>query len=390
MTAPIILKGITWNHSRGYVPKVATAQRFSELHPGLEIVWEKRSLQAFADYPLQNLVDSYDLLIIDHPFVGYAASHTVLLPLDEYLPAAYLQDQAANSVGKSHQSYSYNGHQWALATDAASPVAMYRADLLKKHGLSLPETWQDVLELARSGKVIVPGLAVDSLMHIYYLCASWGLPLFEGDTFVSREEGIWALEQLHKLISLCPPECLERNPIKTHDALAAGDSYVYCPFAYGYSNYGRRGYAEHLLAYTDVVSPEGKKPGCTTLGGTGIAVSSYSLHKDLALDYVRFINDPVIQRTLYVENGGQPGHRSAWVDDRANLLTNNFFKDTLTTLDHAYLRPRYDGYLYFQDKAALVVHDYLHSAGSAKEVWKSLQALYIRSLKASDVVSHDG
>lgn len=49
------LKGITWGHSRGYTSVVATAQRFGELHPGVDIQWEKRSLQAFADGDLNAL-----------------------------------------------------------------------------------------------------------------------------------------------------------------------------------------------------------------------------------------------------------------------------------------------------------------------------------------------
>ena len=45
----VTLRGITWGHSRGFTSVVATAQRFNELNPDVEIVWEKRSLQAFAD-----------------------------------------------------------------------------------------------------------------------------------------------------------------------------------------------------------------------------------------------------------------------------------------------------------------------------------------------------
>jgi hypothetical protein len=37
MSEKTILRGITWNHSRGFVPMVATAQRFSELNPSVEI-----------------------------------------------------------------------------------------------------------------------------------------------------------------------------------------------------------------------------------------------------------------------------------------------------------------------------------------------------------------
>jgi len=55
---PTVLKGITWGHSRGITPLLAAAQRYSELHPGVTITWEKRSLQEFADYPLEKLVSA--------------------------------------------------------------------------------------------------------------------------------------------------------------------------------------------------------------------------------------------------------------------------------------------------------------------------------------------
>ena len=48
------LKGITWNHTRGLLPMVATSQRFTELNTGIEISWEKRSLQDFADASIED------------------------------------------------------------------------------------------------------------------------------------------------------------------------------------------------------------------------------------------------------------------------------------------------------------------------------------------------
>src|SRR5947209_4918187 len=99
----IQLSGITWDHTRGYVPMVATAQRFCETHPDLDIRWEKRSLQAFGDCPLEKLAENFDLLVIDHPFVGAAAALGTLAPLDYYLADSFLKDQAQNSVGKSHE-----------------------------------------------------------------------------------------------------------------------------------------------------------------------------------------------------------------------------------------------------------------------------------------------
>src|SRR5688572_29443748 len=100
--AKTVLKGITWGHSRGITPLVAYSQRFSELNPDVEVIWEKRSLQEFADFPIEKLTNHYDLLIIDHPWVGCAAATGCVLPLDQYLPKKYLEEQALNSIGNSH------------------------------------------------------------------------------------------------------------------------------------------------------------------------------------------------------------------------------------------------------------------------------------------------
>ena len=44
----INLRGMTWDHSRGFDPMVATSAAYAAAHPGVSITWEKRSLQAFA------------------------------------------------------------------------------------------------------------------------------------------------------------------------------------------------------------------------------------------------------------------------------------------------------------------------------------------------------
>ena len=78
-----VLNGITWGHSRGITPLLAASQRYNELHPDAEIRWKKRTLQEFADFPIEKLTEEYDLLIIDHPWVGCAAATKCVLPLNE-------------------------------------------------------------------------------------------------------------------------------------------------------------------------------------------------------------------------------------------------------------------------------------------------------------------
>ncbi|MFC0330595.1 extracellular solute-binding protein [Paenibacillus sepulcri] len=378
----ILLKGMTWNHTRGYLPMVATSQRYSELHPEVQIQWEKRSLQQFADMPLQQLVDAYDLLVIDHPWAGYAAEQGVLLPLNLTLSAAYMQDQAEGTVGASHASYQFHDRQTALAIDAATPVASWRPDLLAASDIGVPETWEDVLALAGTGKVAFPAIAIDSLMNFYMFCLALGeTPFLNKEYIVSRETGILALDKLRELAALCSGEIFGRNPIATYEAMAAdGTELAYCPFAYGYSNYSRRGYAANLLEFGDLAEYEGKRLQ-STLGGTGLAVSSSTRHKEHALAYAAFAADPLTQRTLFTESGGQPGHRSAWLDEDNNKRCLNYFGQTLPALDRAFVRPRYNGYLAFQDHAGDDVRDYMMNGGNAAAILEKMNGLYRDSQK---------
>jgi len=382
--AAIVLNGITWGHSRGITPLLALSQRYNELHPEVEIRWKKRTLQEFADFPIEKLTRDYDLLIIDHPWVGCAAATNCVLPLNEYLPETYLSDQAKNTVGQSHLSYNYAGQQWALAIDAATPVASYRRDLLH----TPPKTWEEVLELAAAGKVAVPAIPIDLLMNFYTFCIALGKePFTSCHEVIDEATGVKAINCMKDLWTLVDRKMFACNPIAVAELMSTSDEYWYCPFAYGYSNYSRTGYARHLLHYHDVVSFHGHKLR-TTIGGTGISVSAFSQHKETAIDFAAMAVSGECQRTLYVQHGGQPGHRSAWTDAAANRLTHDFFTRVLPVMDNGYMRPRYNGYLHFQDHAGYPIQPCLMESGDPVQALKAMNEIYRKTnlTKASIVL----
>lgn len=372
----IVLKGITWGHSRGLVPLQAVSQRFSELNPGIEVQWHKRTLQEFADFPIEQLTRKYDLLIIDHPWVGCAAAERCVIPLEEYLPAAYLQDQHQFSTGLSHPSYTYDGHQWALAIDAATPVASYRDDLLK----AVPQTWEEVMELAKDGKVAAPAIPIDLLMNFYTFCIAAGkTPFQQASEVIDDATGREALHLMQQFYDRIDRRFFVCNPIAVAELMSNSDDYYYCPFAYGYSNYSRKGYAKHLLTYADVVRFKGQHFR-TTIGGTGLAVSAFSQHTAAAVSFAEMAVSAGCQSSLYVQNGGQPGHLSAWTDATANDLTRNYFKNVLPAMQRGYMRPRYNGYLFFQDHAGDPLQQYLLHNTDASSALKDMNRIYRESL----------
>ncbi|WP_269227214.1 ABC transporter substrate-binding protein [Flavobacterium eburneipallidum] len=374
------LKGITWNHTRGLLPMVATSQRFTELNPNIEISWEKRSLQEFADASIEDLAKRFDLLVIDHPWTGFGADTKAILPLSDYLSAEYIKDQEINTVGKSYGSYVFSDKLWALPIDAATPVAAARLDILEKQGLKVPQTYDDLLALAKKGLVAFAGIPVDVLMSFYMYCCSLGEAPFQSqEKVISLETGTKALQMFRELAQLIDPANFNRNPIQVYEAMVNSDAIAYCPFAYGYSNYSRIGYSKNLLHFYDLVKLNNNLM-ISSLGGTGLAVSSFSQHIPEAIQYAEFTGSSQVQQNIFSDNGGQPGHLQAWKSDRINSITHDYFKNTLPSLERAFLRPRYSGHMYFQDHAGDLVRDYLMNGGNEASVLAEMNALYTKSL----------
>ena len=116
-----------------------------------------------------------------------------------------------------------------------------------------------------------------------------------------------------------------------------------------------------MIKFTNIPSFDENINNCkgAQIGGTGLAISKESKNKEIALEYIFWVSSEECQKDLYYYSGGQPGHIKAWKDENINSDCNNFFINTLNTLENSWLRPRFDGYMYFQDIAGTIIHDYL-------------------------------
>ncbi len=383
MTA-IELRGITWDHVRGIGGLRAAAAAYGRVRPEVRVTWTARSLQAFADQPVDELARRFDLLYIDHPALGRAVARGCLVALDERLDPAAREDQVASSVGRSAASYEWQGRRWALATDAAAQVAAFRPDLLERAGLTVPRTWDEAVGVAmvlrRHGLwAAVPAIPVDAVCAFLAACVALGEEPFVGDRVASRQTGRAALSALASLVATAHPSSLEWNPPGMLERMSEADDVAYCPLVFGYSNYSRPRFRSREVRFAaGPAGADGVPRG--TLGGAGLAVSAYSGAVDEAVGYAVFVADAPTQRGVYFEGGGQPGHRSAWTDPDVNAASGGFFLDTLPAVDAAYLRPRYDGFLAFQDEAGALVHAYLRSPEDADATIDRLDSAYRASL----------
>jgi multiple sugar transport system substrate-binding protein len=382
------LRGLTWKHDRGLAPLLATEKRFCETHPEVSIEWETRTLQEFGEASIQTVADRYDLVVIDHPFMGQVAREKCFLALDEYFSPAQFDELKRDSVGPSYVSYWFDDHLWALPVDAASQVAGYRADLLQANGFKVPQTWEDVLELAKFRRgFVTPALSpLDSLMCFFSMCANLGEPPFiQNHSVVSREIGEQVLERLRFLAEHAADGALSANPIAIWERMSSSDDIAYCPLAFGYSNYARNGYRSRLISF-GLIPSSSRGPVGATLGGAGLAISEKCKHRDVALEYSFWLAGKPCQSTLYVESGGQPASKTAWQDPHANEITNGYFAATLPVLESAWLRPRFAGFEDFQVQALTTVSQFLKSEKSSRETLSRLDELYTEVLTIDEKI----
>ena len=376
MAEAVRLKGMTWDHSRGFDPMVATSAAYAEAHPGVTIAWDKRPLQAFADQPIEEMAHAYDLIVIDHPHVGEAARRGLLMALDGNGRDADLATLATRSVGASHQSYTFDGRQWALAIDAATQVAAYRPDRLDR----APARWDDVLDLARRGEVAFALVPINALMTFFGLARNQDFLVAEGDMLIDRAHGRQVLDRLAEIVALIDPRCLTLDPIGIYEWMGRrADAPAYSPFGYGYTNYSRDGYCRFPLIFADAPGLGENGPRGTVIGGTGIAVSATSRHAHIAADYAFSVAAADCQKGLFFASGGQPGHAAAWEDEACNAASRGFFRNTRQTLETAWLRPRYEGYMRFQDEGGDIVHAFLRGEANAERTLDRLQKSYAES-----------
>ena len=149
------LRGMSWDHPRG-LDSLVNSNSFLLEQYGILVDWDARSLLAFGDQPIVEFYSDYDLLVIDHPHVPDAVHSETVLSFDELLTADQMESLARTSVGESHNSYKYQGKQWALAIDTAAQVSAYRPDKADRS----PIFWSEVLDIAKSGTLLL------SLIHI--------------------------------------------------------------------------------------------------------------------------------------------------------------------------------------------------------------------------------
>ncbi len=364
------LAGMTWDHARAYDCLLAASERFTA-ERGIELSWKKRSLQAFADEPIEQIARAYDLVILDHPHVGQISASGCLLPLPDF------PDPSNSSLGGSVESYIWNGSTWSYPIDAACQMAVGRADL----GGAFPTHWEDVLGAdADRYNIVTPLLPVDAFDLMLTHLASRGeeaLPI-SAEAFCSDENGILSLKVLKALFKMGPAEQAGWNPIKVLEILSTTDDFTASPALFGYINYARPGFRPHQLTYRDLPTFKGSTVRRAILGGAGIGVSTFCEHPEDAIAFAQWVTSEAIQSTTYIENEGQPAHLGTWNRLRHAPRFTGFLDGAYNTITTAWTRPRDEWFLHFVDDVCEIFPDFFLKDRAEEDMLRDINNLYLK------------
>jgi len=396
--SPVKLRGMTWSHPRGLDPLLAATRAFSD--QGVTIEWEARSLKGFEEASIADLAADFDLIAIDHPFMGKAFEQDALQPLDALFNTTWLAQLRGASVGASFESYVWNGSLWAIPVDAAAQVAAYRADLLDAASTTVPHDWNAVLALGAHLRtcrqwVAVPANPTHLFLAWATICNAFAAsaarqgdlrPSWWTDSGIEPALGARALGVLIALLAHSHPMSWDADPIELFEYMSRKDDIAYTPVAFGYSNYARPTDSLHALRFAGVPSqthPGGAGLRGGMLGGVGLAVSRHCTQTEAAARFLKYVADAPVQRRLYTDSGGQPAHRDAWTDSHVNAVCPHFFASTLDSLDASFVRPRVPYYPAYQRDGGLLLHERLKNGDEAAKIVAEMNALWMHMRRRS-------
>ncbi len=290
-----------------------------------------------------------------------------LLKLDEHLDGwdewASFND-AAKEAGKAD-----DGGTYAVPLGTDTRVIWYNKQVLQDAGIDVPwqpESWDDVLEMARTVKEKQPdsvpfsmyagtgtgeGTVMQSFYELLYGTQSGGLYDDEAQKWIAGSDGfVDSLEFLKTIydekLAVTPAEALDPNVWQTvlgtllpENKMGATVEGSYAPSFW--QEGGQFEWTEYgdVMGVTPFPTQNGQEPGAVSMsGGWTLAVGAGTDQPDLAFE---FLTTAMNQKNLlqYTVDNSQIAVRTDIAEDAAYVEANPFVEDVSAVVDVTHFRP---------------------------------------------------
>ncbi len=250
---------------------------------------------------------------------------------DPTYDAADLIDGYVQNIGVAGGEKGYlpgpTGSLFGLPFGSETSVLFYRTDIFEKHGLTPPETYEDLLELACRIPELEPGMggvasraaSGHQAAHAFLLhLAPLGGRVFDEswNPIINNAAGVAAAEALERIVDCGPEGSSAFGPGEAANAFAQGQAAMFLDsiaFAADFQDparstvVGKVGYAMH---------PMGVRRGSQT-GGFGLAIPRNAEHPEAAFLLMQWLTSKEGDLAVAMA-GGNPSRFSTYADGDLN------------------------------------------------------------------------
>ena len=215
------------------------------------------------------------------------------------------------------------GSLFGLPSGSETSVLMYRKDIFEKHGIKVPETYDELLEVVCKIPDLEPGMggmasraaSGHQASHAFLLhLAPLGGKVFDGswNPVINNAKGVAAANALKTIVGCGPKGAMSFGPSEAAASFASGRSAMFMDsiaFAPGFENpkkskvAGKVGYALH---------PMGVRRASQT-GGFGIGIPKNAANKEAAFLLMQWLTSKKGDKLIAMA-GGNPVRFSTYED----------------------------------------------------------------------------
>lgn len=309
--------------------------------------------------------------------------------------------EAAKDIVNDHfpsiiASQTVNGKLVALPVFTDAPALYYRKDLLEKHGVAVPKTWDELAAAAQKVQdaeraagaadlwgFVFQGNAYEGLTcdALEWVKSNGGGQIVEADGTISinNEKAAAALERAKTWIgTISPPGVLSYQEEESRGVWQTGNAVFMrnWPYAYSLGN-GDDSPVKGKFGVAPLPAGGGEGTGsAATLGGWNVAVSEYSPNKEAAISLAKFLASKEVQKQRALISSQLPTVISLYDDpeiaEKQPIIPQ--WKDIFLQAVPRPSAPTKAKYNEVSSKFWSAVHDTLSGNGTAAENLEVLEA----------------
>jgi multiple sugar transport system substrate-binding protein len=312
-------------------PLPGLLREFEAAHPGVRVKgealpWASDDQHQFYVINLEGRSPGFDVMMLDCIWVPEFARAGWLLDLTSRLGP----DELAPYFPSAVASATYDGRVWALPWNFNVGLLYYRADLLARHGLRPPETYEELVEQViriRAGErdraldgYVWQGKQYEGLV-VNVLEAFWAngarLLAEDGSLFPDRARAADALRFLRGLIEtgVSPAWTTAADEELSRRAFGDGRAIFLRNWPYAMDLFEAAGSAVRgRVAWAPLPGRARGEPGVGSTGGAHLGISRRSRHPDLAVALARHLTSAPAQRAIALGAALSPTRQALYRD----------------------------------------------------------------------------